>query len=144
MRSSLRSYALLVGRDRDSEEGANRDRSGGKRTFFYGSLAVFVSHSRLASHTRVRVRARSRARARVRVYRRSSVTRARVHARRSSLREMLIGGKARSGQKPAHRVQGLCVFLFRSLLPDVCIYVRARPRALCLTEVPEIPDLANA
>lgn len=142
MRSSLRSYALLVGRDRDSEEGANRDRSGDKRTFFYGSLAVFVSHSRLASHTRVRVRACSRAR--VRVYRRASVTRARVHARRSSLREMLIGGKARSGQKPAHRVQGLCVFLFRSLLPDVCIYVRARTRALCLTEVLEIPDLANA
>jgi len=50
-----------------------------------------------------RVLSVSRARTYVAMYRRVSVTRARVHARRSSLREMLIGGGARSGRKPASR-----------------------------------------
>jgi len=55
---------------------------------------AFAAHSR---------RSRARECAYVAMYRRVSVTRARVHARRSSLREMLIGGGARSGRKPASR-----------------------------------------
>lgn len=109
-------HSLCVQVEGDPRWWGNHERWGTK-DFFYGSLCVSLSSRIVRGCVCVCLC--------VCVYTRVNVTRARVYARRSSLREMLIGDKARSGQKPARGVQGLCVFLFLSLallcvLPDIC------------------------
>jgi len=120
---TLRSYALLVGRDCDSERG--QPRSVGAKDFFM-DLSLSPSRALVALHVRVRVR----------------VSAGECHASARARSAIVIKGDAnwwQSEVRPKARASRPGTLRFCS--PNVCARELAR---LCLAEVPEIPDLANA